>query len=261
MSRDGPDIEALAADIVRADTVVVLTGAGVSTASGIPDFRSEGGVWEQFDPADFHYERFRADPSAFWERRVALHEAIYGESEGSSSVGPNAAHEALATLESRGHLAATVTQNVDGLHAAAGTEAVVELHGNASRVVCEDCGCRTSAAPVRERVERGDLPPRCVDCGGLLKPDVVLFGEALPTPALQRARDLARAADVFLAIGSSLTVEPAASLPTIARRADATLAVCNLESTPVSDVAEYDIRADVTESLPRLVDTIGGSSG
>jgi NAD-dependent deacetylase len=242
-------IERAAAAIGTADHVVALTGAGMSTASGIPDFRSEGGIWDAYDPAEFHYSRFQSDPAGFWELRAALHEEVYG-----GDIGPNAAHEALARLESRGVLDAVITQNIDGLHAEAGSETVLELHGNAARVACEECGRRTDAEPVQERVAAGDLPPRCGECDGLLKPDVVLFGEQLPEAQLQDAREHARKADVLLAAGSSLTVQPAASLPRTARRAGATLVVVNLESTPVSSVADVDIRGDVTDVLPRLAD-------
>ena len=132
---DTAAVEAAARELADAETAVALTGAGVSTASGIPDFRSEGGIWDQFDPEEFRYDRFRADPEGFWDRRTDLHEAVYGD-----DVQPNAAHEALATLEGIGVLDAVITQNIDGLHRAAGSETVVELHGNAARVVCDSCG-------------------------------------------------------------------------------------------------------------------------
>jgi len=240
-------IDAVATALESADEAVVFTGAGISTPSGIPDFRSEGGVWEQFDPQEFRYQRFRTDPAGFWERRVEMHEAVYGD-----AIDPNTAHDALADLESKGHLDAVVTQNVDGLHTAAGSETVVELHGNADRVVCDSCGERTDAAPVRERVRDGELPPQCSVCDGVLKPDVVLFGEELPREPLAQAREFARNAGFFLAAGSSLSVQPAASLPRTAARTGATLVVVNLEETSVSRRADYEFRADVTEVLPAL---------
>jgi len=245
------DIERAARAIADADSTVALTGAGVSTASGIPDFRSDGGIWDQYDPAEFHYSRFKAEPGPFWERRIEMYDAVYGE-----DVAPNAAHEALAEMERAGLLDAVITQNIDGLHGRAGSESVIEVHGNGQRVACEDCGRRVDLAPVRERVESGELPPRCESCSGVLKPDVVLFGEQLPVAALQSAKTRAREADVFLAAGSSLTVEPVASLPRIAERNGATLVVVNLEETPVSGQAEYDIRADVTEALPALAGAV-----
>lgn len=249
MTATDETIEAVASELAAADHAVALTGAGVSTASGIPDFRSEGGVWDTFDPAEFRYSRFQADPAAFWERRVEMHEAVYG-----GDIEPNAAHEALAELEAGGVLDSVVTQNVDGLHGAAGSETVVELHGNADRVVCEECGRRADAGPVRDRVTSGETPPRCRDCQGLLKPDVVLFGEQLPRTSLQMARDHARRADVFLAAGSSLSVEPAASLPRTATQA--TLVVVNLEATQVSAAADYELLADVTDVLPAVADAV-----
>lgn len=245
-------IESLAADVADAEHVIALTGAGVSTASGIPDFRGDDGIWEEFDPSEFHYSRFKSDPAGFWELRREMHDSVY---EG-ADIEPNAAHEALATLESAGILDTLVTQNVDGLHVAAGSESIVELHGSGDRVVCETCGDRFPAEPVHDRVAAGERPPTCEHCEGLLKPDVVLFGERLPMGELQTARDAARQSAVFLAVGSSLTVEPAASLPRMAHRNGATLAVVNLESTPVSGIAEYDIRADVTEALPALTDEL-----
>jgi NAD-dependent deacetylase len=245
-------IEAAARELGEAHHAVALTGAGISTASGLPSFRGDDGIWgEEFDPADFHYSRFKSDPAGFWRDRVDLHETMYG-----GDVEPNAAHAALADLEAAGTLDALITQNVDGLHEAAGSESVIELHGNARRVACESCGRRVSGEPFYEQARDGDVPPRCESCGGILKPDVVLFGEQLPTGALQQAQKHARRADVFLAIGSSLTVQPAASLPRVASQRDATLVVVNLEETPLSDEATYDLRADVTEVLPALADTV-----
>jgi NAD-dependent deacetylase len=244
----------LAADAIRdADTVVAMTGAGVSTASGIPDFRSEDGIWTEYDPNDFHVRRFRADPEGFWSERVELVEDIFGD-----RVEPNAAHEALARLEDAGHLDTLVTQNVDGLHQAAGSEDPVEIHGNGQRVVCTGCQRRFDADPVYERVRDGEVPPTCEDCDEVLEPDVVLFGEQLPEHELFRAHAAAEDADAFLVAGSSLTVEPAASLPQKAAQRGATLVVVNLDRTALSDRAEYDFREDVTDALPRLVDAVVG---
>ncbi|WP_049972322.1 SIR2 family NAD-dependent protein deacylase [Haladaptatus cibarius] len=243
----------LAAAIRDADSVVALTGAGISTASGIPDFRSDSGIWNRFEPEDFHYRRFCNDPKDFWEDRVELHETMFGE-----KVEPNPAHDALHELAEEGYLHTLVTQNTDGLHDSTAETAakLIELHGNAHRVVCDSCGRKTEAGPVRERVESGERPPRCGDCDGIFKPDVVLFGEQLGKSDLQCARERSRNADVFLAIGSSLSVEPAASLPRIAERNNATTAVVNLDKTPFSALAEYDIRGDVTDVLPALCEEI-----
>jgi len=253
---DGPvpreTIDALADDLAAADHAVALTGAGVSTASGLPSFRGDDGIWgTEFDPTDFQYSRFTSDPEEFWRDRLDLHEYMYGE-----EVEPNAAHEALADLESTGVLDALVTQNTDGLHDAAGSESVVELHGNAQQAVCQSCDRRTDAETAYEHVRDGEVPPRCPACDGILKPDVVLFGQQLPDGALQTAQNHARTADVFLAVGSSLTVEPAASLPRVAANRGATVAVVNLDETDLSGQADYDLRADVTEALPALVEAV-----
>lgn len=237
-----------AADAIRdAESVVALTGAGISTASGIPDFRSENGIWNRYDPNDFHISRFRTDPEGFWHDRVELIETFFR-----GGFEPNEAHAALAELEAADHLETLITQNVDGLHQAAGNDEPIEIHGNGQRAVCTDCDRRFGIDSIIDRVERGESPPTCERCGGLLKPDVVLFGERLPRGELDRARAAAQNADVFLAIGSSLTVEPAASLPRNAVDHGGRLIIVNLDRTDLSGRAEYDFRADVTDVLPAL---------
>ncbi|MFC4438782.1 MULTISPECIES: SIR2 family NAD-dependent protein deacylase [Natrialbaceae] len=260
------DFATLADAIRNADTAVALTGAGISAPSGIPTFRGDDGVWEHFDEGQFTYGRFQRDPEGFWEDRLELQEAMFG-----GEYEPNAGHEALAAMERDGHLETVLTQNTDGLHRDAAASAVegaetdggadgdgeendssvLEIHGNARRVRCTDCGRRREGDPIFERAADGELPPTC-DCGGVYKPDVVLFGEQLPGAVIQRAKSLARESDVFLAIGSSLVVEPAASLPRLAASSGATVAVVNLESTPRDDVADIVRREDATEVLPRL---------
>ncbi|OVE85574.1 SIR2 family NAD-dependent protein deacylase [Natronolimnobius baerhuensis] len=262
-------LERLADEIRRAETVVALTGAGISAPSGVPTFRGDDGVWEHFDEGQFTYGRFQRDPAGFWDDRVALHRDLFGE-----EYEPNVAHEALAELGRDGHLEAICTQNTDGLHLDAATgvggdgdssqshsstdanatgseTTVLELHGNAQRVRCQECGARTDADPIYDRAENGELPPTC-DCGGIYKPDVVLFGEQLSGAAIQRAQALARESDVFLAIGSSLVVTPAASLPRTAAATGATVGIVTLEETPLDDVADVCCRRDVTDVLPRL---------
>lgn len=245
------ELEFAAGAVRDADSVVALTGAGVSTASGIPDFRSDGGIWDQYEPRDFHISRFENDPEGFWVDRIDMVEEFYG-----ADVEPNAAHEALADLEADGHLDALVTQNVDGLHQQAGSDDPVEIHGNGQRVVCRACDRRFDAEGIYDRVRDGDVPPSCPSCDGLLKPDVVLFGEELPEAAMFRAHALAEGADTFVVVGSSLTVEPAASLPRVASNNGATLILVNLEETSLSMRAEYDFRADVTDILPQLSKTV-----
>jgi NAD-dependent deacetylase len=249
------DVTAVAEAMTAADRVTVLTGAGVSTASGIPSFRGEDGVWNTaFDPADFRIDRFRNDPAGFWADRLDLYEYMYAD-----DVTPNAAHTALARLEELGVVDGVVTQNTDGLHAAAGTTRLVELHGNASRAVCTQCDETLPTDRAFESVREG-ATPHCPDCGGVLKPDVVLFGEQLPHSTYHEARRMARDSDLFLAVGSSLTVEPAASLPVeAAERGE--LAVVNLEPTEKDHHAHYLLRGDATEVLPALVDEVETHSG
>lgn len=254
------DLESLAAEIDREATVVAFTGAGISAPSGVPTFRGDDGVWERFEEGQFTYGRLQRDPAGFWADRLELRAEMFGE-----EYRPNAAHEALAELGWEGYLDAILTQNTDGLHrealenrsseddgdASETDPALLELHGNAQRVACLDCDRRYDSNEVFERAGDGELPPRC-SCGGVLKPDVVLFGEQLPGATIQRGRSLARESDVFLAIGSSLAVEPAASLPRLAASNGATLAVINLESTPQDDLASVVRRESVTEVLPTL---------
>ncbi|SER80096.1 SIR2 family NAD-dependent protein deacylase [Natrinema salaciae] len=262
------DLERLAAAVRRGDTVVAFTGAGISAPSGVPTFRGDDGVWDEFDEGQFAYGRFQRDPEGFWRDRVELQRLLFDE-----EYDPNAAHEALAAMGRDGDLEAILTQNTDGLHgeaaAAVGDGAaegnadggtvpettVLELHGNSQRVRCTDCGTRRDGDPIVERAAAGELPPTC-DCGGVFKPDVVLFGERLPGAVIQRARSLARESDVFLAIGTSLVVEPAASLPRLAASTGGTVGIVNLESTPCDDVADIVSREDVTDALPRLRDLV-----
>ncbi|WP_246998463.1 SIR2 family NAD-dependent protein deacylase [Halosolutus gelatinilyticus] len=249
------DLAAVARTIRTADEVVALTGAGVSTASGVPDFRSDDGLWRRYDPSDFHIDRFRTDPGAYWTQHLDLHDEFFAD-----DIDPNAAHEALADLEAAGHLETLLTQNVDGLHSGAGSESIVRLHGTAAKAVCRSCRRRYDIEPAVARARDGALPPSCEDCGGALKPDTVLFGERLPNHARLESQAAAQSADVFLAIGSSLTVEPAASLPRTAADRGATLAIVNLEETPLADRADYAFREDATDVVPRLRDAIVGDA-
>jgi len=253
---DDETMDALADAVQEAEHTVALTGAGVSTASGVPDFRGEDGLWERYDPSDFHRRRLDADPEGFWTDRLELRADLY-----EADIEPNAAHEALAAMEASGQLDAVLTQNVDGLHAAAGSESAVELHGSNVRVACDDCGRTRPADPVFERAHEGERPPRCETCSGVLRPDVVLFGERPPEDAFDRAQRQARRADVFLAVGSSLTVRPASTLPEMALEGGATLAVVNFDPTPVTDRAAFDLRADVTAVLPELAAHLGAGGG
>lgn len=244
------DLARLAAAVDEARSTVALTGAGLSTASGVPTFRGDGGLYEEFDESAFALRRFHAHPEAFWRDWLSLHEHFFDE-----SVAPNAAHDALASLERDGYLDAVLTQNVDGLHRAAGNESVVHLHGTGSTATCQDCGDGVDVDAANAVVEETGGAPRC-DCGGVYKPDTVLFGERLPADALAEARRRAARADLILAAGSSLTVDPAASLPAVTRREGGEVAVLNMDATRYSDTATYAFRDPVEDVLPALVDAL-----
>jgi NAD-dependent deacetylase len=231
---------------------LALTGAGVSAESGIPTFRGEGGLWTKFDPVKVSsIDTFLADPSGYWQAakergNIAL------------AAKPNPAHEALAAMEAAGRLVAVVTQNTDGLHQAAGTRHVIELHGSGRSVECLECGRREPRADVQARLEV-EMPPRCRHCGsGLLKPTVVLFGEAMPAAAVQEAYALAEQAEVMLVVGSSLVVYPAADIPLAAIRAGARMVVVNAEPTPFDRLAEVVIHGRAGEVLPEIAALISG---
>jgi NAD-dependent deacetylase len=237
------------AELIRtAGPVVALTGAGISVPSGIPDFRTPGkGLWENVDPmAVAHISVWRRDPARFWSfygQRFAL---LDGKR-------PNGAHFALAELERRGLLAGVITQNIDGLHAAAGTADPVEVHGSVRTASCLRCGFRLPLAETRERLAADpEGVPRC-DCGAPLKPDVVLFGEFLPEDAMERAQALAEAAGLMLAIGSSLEVYPVAGLPGETLMRGGRLALVTMGPTPYDDVAEVKLSGDVVSELEAVV--------
>ncbi|PSQ16475.1 NAD-dependent protein deacetylase [Halobacteriales archaeon QS_8_69_26] len=243
---EGDDYRAAARALADADVAAALTGAGVSTESGVPDFRSEGGVWDEYDERDFTIARFQRDPDAFWTDWLDLQEGLIPD-----DVEPNPAHESLAALEEAGLLDAVITQNVDGLHQDAGSRTVVEIHGSGARASCRGCGASFDAAVARERAREAGGAPACENCGDVLKPDAVLFGERLPDAPLRGARRWADESEAFLVVGSSLTVEPAASLPR--RAADgATLVEVNTESTTASSLAAYTFREKAGEAIPEL---------
>jgi NAD-dependent deacetylase len=232
---------------------VALTGAGISTASGIPDFRSPGGLWNRVDPSIFDISYFNSRPDITWMKYLEMIEEIRDKQ-------PNPAHTALAKLEEKGYLKAVITQNIDGLHQKAGSKNVLEIHGNAYRAVCTSCGARYSIDDALEQVRRGS-PPKCLKCGGLLKPDVVFFGEPLPYKEYMEALRLARTCKVFLAIGSSLVVQPAASLPLHARSSSAFIAIINLQPTPLDPIADEVIHGRAEEVLPLIASLVDEMAG
>jgi NAD-dependent deacetylase len=230
------------AELIRANQpCVALTGAGVSTESGIPDFRSATGIWARFDPYEVaSIDAFRRDPERVWEF-YALRLDVLGEAV------PNPAHVALAELETRGLVQAVITQNVDRLHAAAGSRDLIEVHGSIATAVCLTCG--RPEENVREL-----LPlPLCADCGAILKPGVVMFGELLPVEAIDRATALAQNAGLLLVVGTSLEVWPVAGLPEETLRHGGKLAIVNHDPTPYDARADIVIHGSAGEVLARCV--------
>ncbi|HEY6761480.1 MAG TPA: NAD-dependent deacetylase [Baekduia sp.] len=241
-------VERLASLIREAESVVALTGAGISVPSGIPDFRSPGtGLWENVDPMEVaHIDAWRADPERFWHFYGNRFQTLEGKE-------PNGAHRALVELEARGQLDAIVTQNIDRLHRRAGSRRLVEVHGSIDTSSCLACGATYPIAEVRRRLEDSDVSVPACDCGEPLKPDVVLFGEWLPQSALEEAYALAAGADVLLCIGSSLEVHPIAQLPGVTRQTGGAVAVITQGPTPWDGRAAVKLDGDVVAELEALL--------
>jgi NAD-dependent protein deacetylase/lipoamidase len=249
-----PDLEtaiARLADLVHeADTIVPFTGAGISTECGIPDFRSPGGLWTKNKPIPF--DEFLASQEArneSWRRRFAMEEHF-------AAARPGRGHLALASLYRAGKVPGVVTQNIDNLHQASGIAPadVIELHGNTTFAHCLDCSARYELGWVSQRMEAGNgCAPDCPDCGGFIKTATVSFGQAMPDAAMQRAQDLSRSCDLFLAIGSSLVVWPAAGFPLVAKRHGARLVIINREATEFDAVADLVVRQDIGTVLAPLI--------
>jgi NAD-dependent deacetylase len=234
--------------IVQSHKVVVFSGAGISTESGIPDFRSPGGIWERFDPDDFTYHKFVSDAAAR-RKQWRLFRSL------SLTAQPNPAHHAIAELFRLGRLDCVITQNVDNLHQRAGVpgDRVLELHGNMQWLVCLGCHRRYPLEQVMGRLEKGEEVPDCQLCHGILKPDAVLFGEPLPEKVFNEAVRRSRNCDLLMVIGSTLTVYPAAYIPEYAVAAGARLVIINLSPTPLDDRASVLIKAKAGEGLPVVV--------
>ena len=238
-------LRGLAALVRERQPAVVLTGAGISTESGIPDFRSAAGLWVQYDPMEFAtIQAFRRDPVKVWEF-YSLRFSVLTAAE------PNAGHRALAELERRGLVQAIVTQNIDGLHQRAGSEDVVEVHGSIRTASCLECGERESFEEIVASL-RETAAPACPRCGAILKPDVVMFGELLPPAAVDRAVELAREAGVLLAVGSSLEVYPVAGLLEETVSAGGAVAIVNRGATPFDGLASVRIDGQAGETLAAL---------
>jgi NAD-dependent deacetylase len=253
--RSGPQEQhvLLAESIRKADSVVALTGAGVSVPSGIPDFRSPGtGLWERVNPMEVaHIDVFHEDPERFWsfygERFAALQEKQ-----------PNSVHRALVALEAAGLLEAVITQNIDMLHRRAGTRELVEVHGSIEFCSCLQCGAQVALQQARDLLLADECGvPRCDRCALPLKPDVVLFGEMLPAAAIERAQELCACADVLLCVGSSLEVHPVASLPLLTHRAGGTVAIITQGETPLDALASVRLSGDLEDEMAALSEALG----
>jgi NAD-dependent deacetylase len=267
-------IDRAARDIFNAQHVVVLTGAGISTESGIPDFRSPGGLWEKYDPMEFLYERFLADPKRIWEMSFKMKQS--GDLDMGQAL-PNPAHLALAELEHMGLVKCVITQNVDNLHQKAGSTDVIEFHGNMLWAKCIQCQSRYPLEELEEKLDIDALPPRCEKCAGVLKPDAVFFGESIPADSLQRAVAESMMADVMIVAGTSAVVYPAAELPFVAKSGGGFFSTSVTEPSPnvgaviieVNDeptqltgrVSDYLLQGKVGTVLPAIVEAIQGLKG
>lgn len=234
--------------------ILVFTGAGISTESGIPDFRGPNGVWRHRDPARYTLQRYIADADVRVERwRDRLEAWRFAPR-------PNAAHYAITKLQQSGRAPVVVTQNIDGLHQDAGTRNVIELHGTSRAVVCLDCGRRMAAEPVLERVREGEEDPRCERCGGLLKAATISFGQNLVARDINAAMREAELCDACLAIGSTLSVWPAANVPTLAWRNGARFVIVNDGATDLDHAADVLVSGGAGDVVPRIVGGLTGAT-
>lgn len=241
-------------DIVSGcEQVVGFTGAGISTESGIPDYRGKGGIWNRFQPV--YFEEFVRDPEKrklYWQRKAETWPAIRAAT-------PNAGHMFFVDLQSRGALAGVVTQNIDGLHEKSGlpAEKIVNLHGNTLETACLSCTYRASSEEIFETLDLEAGAPRCPQCGGLLKPDTISFGQQLDSARLERAFSLARRCDCMIVFGSTLVVYPAAGIPEMAARSGASLIIVTLSETPLDDAADLSVRRPIGEFVSEVRQAMG----
>ena len=243
-------IESLAQDLIRAEYIAAFSGAGISSESGIPTYRGAGGLWTKYDPNLYaNINHFNRDPSYYWNFFKDVRYPILKKAK------PNRAHRVLAELESLGKLKSVVTQNIDGLHQEAGSRHVIELHGNTRVMVCTHCSQEYSIDQAHLLLKK-ELPPLCSECGGILRPDVIFFGESLKSQVLDDAYREAASCDFLIAVGSSLVVTPAADIPVTAKRGGAKLAILNIDPTPLDDYADYVIREPAGEVLTKILDLV-----
>ncbi len=241
-------LESLAQDLNRAEYIAAFCGAGISSESGIPTYRGAGGLWTKYDPSLYaNINHFNRDPSYYWNFFKDVRYPILKKAK------PNRAHFALAELESLGKLKSVVTQNIDGLHQEAGSKRVIELHGNTRVMVCTQCFHEYSIDEAYVFLEK-EIPPMCTDCRGILRPDVIFFGETLKPQVLDDAYMEAGSCDFLIAIGSSLVVTPAADIPVTAKRGGAKLAILNIDPTPLDDIADYVIAEPAGDVLSEVLD-------
>ena len=244
---DATLLQRAAADIARSRRTLALTGAGISVESGIPPFRGRGGLWEKIDPMKYaHIDALVKDPETVWRVLIRDMKELLDRAR------PNDGHKGLARLEEMGLLQTVITQNIDGLHQMAGSRDVIEFHGSFARQRCMDCGRKVATADV----DLSTLPPRC-ECGGVLRPEAIFFGEIIPPGHLLRSQKLAAGCDVMLVIGTSAVVQPFAGLPVIARGAGATVIEINPEKTPLTgEISDYLLAGRAGEVMRALVDII-----
>jgi NAD-dependent deacetylase len=231
---------------------VAFTGAGISTESGIPDFRGPQGVWNTETPV--YYQDFMASREArvrAWQRGVKMYHRC-------GSAKPNDGHLVITELQHRGHIAAVVTQNIDGLHHDAGNTNVIELHGTNRYAACQRCWKEWPTSAIVARVEQGDDAPECDACGGPIKARTISFGQAMPEKEMRRAAEVTQQSDLYVSIGSSLVVEPAASFPVMAKRSGASLVIINNQETPLDFMADIVIRAPIGETMRKLLAQLPG---
>jgi NAD-dependent deacetylase len=244
-------INQIADKIKQGEKNIVFTGAGISTESGIPDYRSQGGIWDKFRPVYFdEFMRSRKSREEYWRRWQELYQGI-------QQAQPNAGHTAIASLFDLGMVEAVITQNVDGLHQEAGIadDNIIELHGNTRRIRCMSCSKITSTAEIYQRLASGDTAPECA-CGGYLKPDTISFGQAMPVVEVEKATALSQSCDFFMVVGSTLLVQPAAHMPVYARQNNAFLAIVNLSETPCDKLCDVLIRDKAGEVLQSIVQEV-----
>ena len=240
-------IKRAAEDLTAAGNVAALTGAGISNESGIPPFRGKGGLWERFDPMEFaHIDALRRDPAKVWRVLVKEMKEMLDRAK------PNDAHKGLVKLEARDKLKTIITQNIDGLHQAAGNSNVIEFHGSFAWQRCMDCNKKYET----RKVDVSEIPPRC-ECSGILRPDAVFFGEVIPEDAMWRSKQAATDCDLMLVVGTSAVVQPASMMPVIAKNSGAKIVEINPERTPLThDISDYLIMGKAGEVMNQIIDAM-----